>query len=719
MRTNWLSTLCFFIFFAGAFASARAQVLFEVPDKIQFAGLDLYLDEGAKQVVRQHGQGLVKNPKFYRQMTERADAYFPIVEKVFAEEGLPNDFKYLCIQESGLVSNVVSSSKAVGYWQFKAETATDVGMRVDDEVDERMHIVSSSRGAAKYLKKNNQYMNNWAHTLISFYAGLGGARNLIDPADANAIEMRLTEKTHFYLMKFLAHKIAFEGSINRSPNPVLQVMAYENSQGKTLRQVAAETNVPIADVEFYNKWCKGGVVPTDKPYSVMVPVKAGERPSWMAMATRPAPTLGENLKPWKETRFFGLIAVEEPKKEEGASQPLFLSWNGIKAIMARKEDNINRLALAANVSKEEILEYNDLRIFDLIVPGQTYYVRKKNRKAKVPFHTARQGETLWEVAQNYGLTLSSLLRKNRMRSVEKLQLGRILWLRHTRPEEQAVEFDKTMPASPTLPLSVPIMARNNSRTEAASTAVASTSNAPILIATSSNRKFGESVFEAVQEKYDTLQIEAGEAPLPVITPESMAAMEADTLEVREEVAKAKQIAVQPAKTETAVASAQKPAAPVAKVSDGAKVENGAKEAMSAKTAEKAKGKAGYNVHVVEPGQTAFAIARLYGIRTDSLLVWNPGAAVGLNVGQEVYYKLVRYETPVPKSVQKMEAKMAAKSAASDGLRAPQPGTNEYMVQAGDTFFGIAKRNGLSVSALKSLNGLESTDVKLGQVLRLR
>jgi membrane-bound lytic murein transglycosylase D len=161
MRTNLIFIFSFLCFVSGAISSAKAQVLFEVPNKIQFAGLDLYLDEGAKQIVRQHGQGLVKNPKFYRQMTERADAYFPIVEKVFAEEGLPNDFKYLCIQESGLVSNVVSSSKAVGYWQFKAETATDVGMRVDDQIDERMHIVSSSRGAAKYLKKNNQYMNNW------------------------------------------------------------------------------------------------------------------------------------------------------------------------------------------------------------------------------------------------------------------------------------------------------------------------------------------------------------------------------------------------------------------------------------------------------------------------------------------------------------------------------------------------------------------------------
>ena len=86
--------------------------------------------------------------------------YFPIIENIFKEEGVPDDFKYLSLQESGLISDAVSTSNAVGFWQFKDFTAREVGLRVDKQIDERKNIVSSTRGAAVYLKRNNFLMNN-------------------------------------------------------------------------------------------------------------------------------------------------------------------------------------------------------------------------------------------------------------------------------------------------------------------------------------------------------------------------------------------------------------------------------------------------------------------------------------------------------------------------------------------------------------------------------
>ena len=74
---------------------------------------------------------------------------------ILKENGIPDDFKYLAIQESGFISDAVSSSNAVGFWQFKKLTADEVGLRVDRKIDERQNIVTSSRGAAKYLQKNN------------------------------------------------------------------------------------------------------------------------------------------------------------------------------------------------------------------------------------------------------------------------------------------------------------------------------------------------------------------------------------------------------------------------------------------------------------------------------------------------------------------------------------------------------------------------------------
>ena len=119
--------------------------------------------------------------------------------------------------------------------------------------------------------------------------------------------------------------------------------------------------------------------------------------------------------------------------------------------MARKGDNIAKLALQADIDKSDFLEYNDMRIFDLIVAGQVYYVKSKKKKAKVPFHTVQQGQTLWEISQEYGIAMKWLLKRNRMDKPEALKPGRVLWMRQTRPANVAIEY-KSVYVAPSLPL---------------------------------------------------------------------------------------------------------------------------------------------------------------------------------------------------------------------------------------------------------------------------
>ena len=181
----------------------------------------------------------------------------------------------------------------------------------------------------------------------------------------------------------------------------------------------------------------------------------------------PDPATSGNLKPYEETRFFGLIKVkQEPttatpvatvqpdgsiKYAYESNVTLFFSWNGIKAIMAKKGDNIAKLALQADLDKADFLAFNDMRIFDLIVPGQVYYVRSKKKKAKVPFHTVMPNQTLWEISQEYGISMKWLLKRNRMEKPEALRPGRVLWMRQTRPENTPIEY-KNIVLPPPLPL---------------------------------------------------------------------------------------------------------------------------------------------------------------------------------------------------------------------------------------------------------------------------
>jgi membrane-bound lytic murein transglycosylase D len=209
-------------FFVAISVSAQTP---EVPHKMQFAGITLSIRDDARREIQKDVDALTQSPKHFMIKVERARTYFPIIEKVFQEENVPEDFKYLVIQESSLISDAVSPSNAVGFWQFKDYTALEMGLRVDKEVDERLNIVSSSRAAARYMKKNNFYFNNWIYALQAYQMGAGGVLRSVKESQSGTKHMEITSSTYWYVKKYLAHKVAFEGSVKGTGQ--IQVLAYE------------------------------------------------------------------------------------------------------------------------------------------------------------------------------------------------------------------------------------------------------------------------------------------------------------------------------------------------------------------------------------------------------------------------------------------------------------------------------------------------------------
>src|SRR5690606_23547954 len=93
-------------------------------------------------------------------MLKRANKYFPVIEPILKKNGVPDDFKYLCMIESGL-ANVVSPSNAAGFWQFLSSTGKRYGLEITDEVDERYHLEKATEAACKYLKDNKEKLGSW------------------------------------------------------------------------------------------------------------------------------------------------------------------------------------------------------------------------------------------------------------------------------------------------------------------------------------------------------------------------------------------------------------------------------------------------------------------------------------------------------------------------------------------------------------------------------
>src|SRR5258706_9373325 len=201
--------------------------------------------------------------------TERAKTYFPIIEKIFREEQLPEDFKFLALQESSLTPDAVSVSNAVGFWQFKDYTAQEMGMRVDNLIDERMNIVSATYGAARYIKQNNWRFNNWLLALQAYQMGAGGVERSMGEKYNGDNHMEITSETYWYVKKYLAHKVAFENVCRGTPK--LNVGLYETKSEKRLSEIANEVSVDENVLKEYNKWVKQGTIPNDKPYHLVIP----------------------------------------------------------------------------------------------------------------------------------------------------------------------------------------------------------------------------------------------------------------------------------------------------------------------------------------------------------------------------------------------------------------------------------------------------------------
>lgn len=118
---------------------------------------------------------LLRNVYFHSQTilsVKRANALFPLIEPILKEEGVPDDLKYLAVAESTL-SNTVSPAGARGIWQFMKAAATELGLEVNDEVDERYNLEKATHAACKYLKNERNTLGSWVFAAAAYNGGHG------------------------------------------------------------------------------------------------------------------------------------------------------------------------------------------------------------------------------------------------------------------------------------------------------------------------------------------------------------------------------------------------------------------------------------------------------------------------------------------------------------------------------------------------------------------
>jgi len=215
----------------------------------------------------------------------RASTYFPMIEQIFAEEGVPDELKYLAIAESGLDPHAQSRAHASGIWQFVAKTGRRYGLSIDPWVDERLDPEKATRAAAKHLKDLHNTFGTWPLALAGYNCNPGVVRYHVrefreqtgrDPSFWDIYD-DLPEETRNYVPLFTATALIISNPaafdlkrVSAGPRYAFDYVPVEASL--TIKQVARLAEVPPRKIRVLNPELRSNrLPPSEAPYYVRLP----------------------------------------------------------------------------------------------------------------------------------------------------------------------------------------------------------------------------------------------------------------------------------------------------------------------------------------------------------------------------------------------------------------------------------------------------------------
>ena len=258
---------------------------FPIPETTVFAGKTISLERYDMRERFDREQIIIAyNHSLSFIIIKRANRYFPIIEPILKENGVPDDFKYLAVIESNLEPRAVSPAQAAGIWQLLPKTAQQFGLEVNDEVDERYHIEKSTVAACKYFKSAFNKYKNWTTVAASYNAGMGRISTEKENQQVDdSFDMLLTSESSRYVFRILAMKQflenpkAFGYTIER--NQFYQTIGTKNVIVKGAiadwTVWAAQNGISYSQLKDFNIWLRDQKLTNlkGKEYTLQIPNK--------------------------------------------------------------------------------------------------------------------------------------------------------------------------------------------------------------------------------------------------------------------------------------------------------------------------------------------------------------------------------------------------------------------------------------------------------------
>ncbi len=288
--------------------------------------------------------------KYLTRQFDNGYEFIPILRKMLADADVPQEFLFLAMAESEFKSQALSAKKAAGIWQLMPATAKELGLKIDDYIDERQDPIKSTQAAIKYLQYLYNATGKWYLAAMAYNCGLGRLNRAIKEAESDNIAVLLDEEEQYlpletrnYLRKIMSMSLAFSNAhelkqadkeymLNRGAGDSLVIVHVK--AGNSLANIAKGANMSLEQFRSYNRHFKYDFVPFgQKEYQVYLPY---ERLTYFK----------QHFKNVLDTR------------------PHFVTYR------VRKGDNLSKIAKKHNISIDKIKQMNGLKS-NMLVVNQT------------------------------------------------------------------------------------------------------------------------------------------------------------------------------------------------------------------------------------------------------------------------------------------------------------------------------------------------------------
>jgi len=256
-----------------------------IPDQVDFCGEKITLD---RLDLRERFDREINAFTYLHSTTllylKRANRYFPVIEPLLKKNGIPDDFKYLCLIESNLDIRALSTANAAGLWQFIESTGKDYGLEINSEVDERYNIEKATDAACQYFKDAYAKYGSWINVAASYNAGMAKITSVLSAQQVDsALDLLLVPETSRYVFRIVAIKQLFEnpylyGFVLKKEDlyptvPVQRIVVTE-----TIDNIAAfsqQYGLNYMLLKEYNPWLRDNklTVKSKKSYEILIPKK--------------------------------------------------------------------------------------------------------------------------------------------------------------------------------------------------------------------------------------------------------------------------------------------------------------------------------------------------------------------------------------------------------------------------------------------------------------